>query len=45
MYELTEYTLVVVAAVLVGGSSFVAVATVLVVMEAVRSSHRRLRTR
>jgi hypothetical protein len=45
MYELTEYALVVVAAVLTGGSSFVAVATVLAVIEAVGSTHRRLRTR
>jgi hypothetical protein len=45
MYELTEYALVIVAAVLAGGSSFVAVAALLAVMEAAGATHRRLRAR
>jgi hypothetical protein len=45
VYELSEYALVVVAAVVAGGSSFVAVAAVLAVMEAIKSGHRRLHTR
>jgi hypothetical protein len=45
MYELTEYGLVILGAVIAGGLSFVAAATVLAVMEAVNATQRRLRTR
>ncbi|HLY60584.1 MAG TPA: hypothetical protein VKV95_07435 [Terriglobia bacterium] len=45
MYELTEYAVAVLVAVIAGGFSFVAVAAVLAVMEAASSTQRKLRTR
>lgn len=45
MYELTEYGVVILGAVIAGGISFVAAATVLAVMEGVNATQRRLRTR
>lgn len=43
MYELTEYGLVLLVAVMAGGFSFMAGATVLAIMEGVKAVHRKLR--
>jgi hypothetical protein len=45
MYELAEYALVVVIAAMVGGISFVSVATFLSVMERFNSGRRSFRAR
>jgi hypothetical protein len=45
MYELMEYGLIVAVAVISGGCSFLVVAAVLAVMEAVNARQRTLRAR
>lgn len=45
MYELAEYALVVMVAALIGGISFVAVATFLAVIEGFNAAKRSIRAR